>query len=123
MIGMETVIKARKQGVKPFAVFVQLVREVTPPADGQHMGHTGVVTVQIADRESLSDLDFRPLVGLKVSLEDHTSQPLRQNSAFAAIKHVKPKRLWMPQYDEKGEMTVAIYDAANEPPTLEEFGL
>jgi hypothetical protein len=98
MNGMKDVLKARKSGVKPSAIFMRLVPENTYSG----MGNTGVVTTEIGPNESLADLDFRPLHGQMVCLEDHSDCPKRLALVEAAILAVQPEILWLPYYDGDG---------------------
>lgn len=100
MIGMDRVAELRRSGLRPIAVFVQL-RDVIAPAGpmADPLGHAGLVTVQIADDESLGDLDLRPLTGLKVCVESFTNDRSRLMDLAVRISKLEPSLLWCPEID------------------------
>lgn len=79
MTGMKTLLALRQRKVKPTAVFVDLVHTIAK-YDAEHYSfaeYSGIVSINIADSDSLNDIDFRPLVGLDVFVTDHTSNRAR----------------------------------------------
>lgn len=79
MTGMKTLIALRRNGVKPEAVMVDLAHAIAKyDAEAYAFAeNSGIVSINIAHAESLNDIDFRPLVGLKVFAFDNTGNPLR----------------------------------------------
>ncbi len=98
MIGMDRLIELRRNKRRPIAVFVQLRDAVLPPRPmADHLGHAGIVTVQIADGESLGDLDFRPLTGLRVCVESFTHDRARLMDLAVRVSRIEPELLWCPE--------------------------
>jgi hypothetical protein len=97
MTGMQTLIALRKAGVRPNVVFVDLVKEIGKyDAEPYSLNeYTGIVSVNVADGESLNDLDFRPLVGLRVHASDNTENPARYRRLCSLIAKVNPEHLVM----------------------------
>jgi len=94
---MDVVIELRRSGVKPAAVFVDLVREA--PRDPYALGPTGIVNVNIGRSDSLSEIDFRPLVGLRVHVIDNVGDLARHRKVAAMVASVDPAYLVMPVLD------------------------
>jgi len=115
MTGMETVIGLRERRVKPSCVMVDLVAEV----DGGQptMSHTGIVTVQIPETDSIGDMDFRPLIGLYVQVFDNTDDPERHRRVTALIAEQNPKLLVM--HCSSADAYTAHVRRAGDPPTTE----
>lgn len=93
MKGLDTVIALRRQRQKPAMVMVDLVSAYTPLLPP--IGAGGIVNVEILPSDRIADIDFRPLFGLYVHLQDMTDAPLRLRQAGKAIADVKPQRLVM----------------------------
>lgn len=93
MIGMDTVIALRRQGMKPSFVMVDLVTERSRFAT--LADHGGTLTIEILPNDRIGDIDFRPLFGLYVHLQDMTDDAARLKAAGKAIAEVKPGRLVM----------------------------
>jgi hypothetical protein len=94
MKGMDTVISVRREGMKPSCVLVYLVDAIDH--EGASISEKGTVIVEIAKHESLSDIDFRPLVGLYVLLCDVVDDMARYRQLGALVAAVNPSRLVMP---------------------------
>lgn len=120
MKGMDALVQLRRNRLKPQAVYVQLVAVLPDERSAQitGMGHTGIVTILIAASESLSDIDFRPLTGLFVCVEDHASDPERLRQAAVLIAQQEPETLWMPeQWDSE---LIAFHIRRKGPPATSE---
>lgn len=104
MTGMETVIKLRRAGMKPKAVFVYLVPFA--PRDDYALEPTGIVTVNIARTDRLSDIDLRPLVGLVVHVHDSDDDRARHRALAAMVAEEEPALLVMPCLAPDGAVTL-----------------
>lgn len=92
MRGMDTLIALRKRRSKPKAVFVTLV-----PTDYVHsdvLSHYGHLAIDIGPDESLTDLDFRPLVGLQVHVMDLTGSERRLMRLDQLVAEAKPQAMF-----------------------------
>ena len=94
MNGMDAVLALRRSGVKPAAVFVDLVAKAKP--DRYAMSRSGIVTVDIGRADSIADADFRPLVGLRVFVSDMAGDMTRHRRCASMIAAINPKHLVMP---------------------------
>ena len=94
MTGMDTVIKLRCAGLKPRAVFVGLVQ--VAPRNDYPLSSTGIVSVDIARADRLSDIDLRPLIGLVVHVQDFDDDRARHRALAAMVAKVEPALLVMP---------------------------
>jgi hypothetical protein len=119
MIGMDTVIAMRQQGVKPDCVFLDLMPHID--AGCPVLSPTGSVTVQIGPHESLSDLDLRPLVGLYVIVSDPAKSVERHRKLAAMVAEVNPSLLVMPEATADGYTVHRRY--AGTPPRTETLKL
>lgn len=114
MTGLETVVKLRRQRVKPAAVYVDLV----PARSGTHgLADNGIVTVEILPEDSIASIDFRPLVGLNVMVNDYTDSPKRFRRASKAIAQANPSALVVPT-PQNGVWTIHRR-FAGDPPTID----
>ena len=94
MTGLQTVVNLRREGFKPSAVVIDLVETISPiDTEENSLSASGIVSVNIARTDSLSDIDFRPLHGLTVHLH---GERLRQARAAKLIAEVHPTRLVVP---------------------------
>lgn len=93
MTGMQELIALRRSGHKPGAVFISLVRSI---ARGLPARIGGNVDIDIEPKDSLSDLDLRPLVGLHVQVHDHTADPARHRRLCSLVAEANPALLVMP---------------------------
>jgi len=117
MTGMDVVIALRRSGVKPSAVFIDLVKEA--PRDPYALGPTGIVNINIARTDSLAEIDFRPLVGLRVHVIDHVDDRARHRKVAAMVAAVNPVHLTMPVWE--GD-TLAVHQRwAGEPARTETY--
>lgn len=114
MTGLETVVKMRRQRIKPDAVYIDLVSA----RSGTHgLADNGIVTVEIFPEDSIASIDFRPLVGLNVMLNDYTDSPQRLRRASKAIAEANPSALVVPAL-KNGVWTIHRR-FAGDPPTIE----
>jgi hypothetical protein len=114
MTGLETVLKLRRQGFKPSAVYIDLVQDRSRiPA----FSDFGIVTVEVFPTDSINSIDFRPLVGLNVMLNDYTDSPKRLRSASKAIAEANPCTFVVPTL-KSGVWTIHRR-FAGDPPTIE----
>lgn len=114
MTGLETVVKLRRNGLKPDAVYVDLV----PARSGTHgLSASGIVTVEVFPDDSITSIDFRPLVGLNVMLNDYTDSPQRLRRASKAIAEANPCTFVVPAL-KSGVWTIHRR-LAGDPPTIE----
>ena len=83
MSAFDIIARLRQRGAKPKHVMLDLVSGHATPA---WCTETGAVHAEIGADESLSDIDFRPLVGLSVQLGDRSgNEPrLRRVAKLAA---------------------------------------
>lgn len=90
MTGMKTLVALRRNSVKPEAVMVDLVHNIAKyDAEAYAFAeNSGILSINIAHRESLNDIDFRPLVGLKVFAFDNTGNPLRYQRLCDLIEKI-----------------------------------
>ena len=94
MTGMDVVVELRRSGLKPRAVFVDLVANA--PRDPHALSASGIVNVNIARTDSLADIDFRPLVGLLVFVCDFDGTGTRHRTAATMLAAIEPRHLVMP---------------------------
>ena len=114
MTGLDTVLNLRLRGFKPDAVYVDLM----PSRSGTHgLADTGIVTVEVFPDDSIASIDFRPLVGLNVMLNDYTDSPQRLRRASKAIAEANPSALVVPSL-KNGVWTIHRR-FAGDPPTIE----
>jgi hypothetical protein len=105
--GMQTIIDLRREGSKPRAVFVDLV-EFIGAYDAEEFcfdSASGIVHVCIGPDERVADIDFRPLIGLRVYVSDFTGDGARHRKASAMVAAVEPAHLLMP-VQEPDRLTV-----------------
>ena len=100
MTHLDLIADIRRRGLKPDAVFVDLVSAIDAGNDGLSL--TGHVVCEIAQHEALADIDFRPLRGLRVHLQDIAGDLERHRRAAALIAAVEPACLVMPIHDDEG---------------------
>jgi hypothetical protein len=121
MTGMQTVIALRQSGFKPTAVFVDLV-ELIGKYDAEIYAFDelrGNVRINIARAESLNDIDFRPLVGLRVHVSDCTNDVARHRKLASLIARANASHMVMPVWE--GE-TLAVHQRfAGDPARTESF--
>lgn len=114
MTGLETVVKLRRQRIKPDAVYVDLV----PCRSGTHgLADSGIVTVEVFPDDSIGSIDFRPLVGLNVMVNDYTDSPQRFRKAAKAIAEANPSTLVVPSL--KAGVWTIHRRFAGDPPTTD----
>ena len=118
MTGIEVILELRRSGVKPSAVMVDLVPR-NAVRDAHAMSSSGIVTVDIGTTDSLSDIDFRPLVGLRVFVADFASDPARHSRVCRLIAKVKAAHMVMPVW--KGESLTVHQRWAGDPIRSESF--
>ena len=117
MTGMDEIVSLRRAGLRPSAVFVDLVAEA--PSDEFVLSACGVVEVAIGRADRLSEIDFRPLVGLRVHISDFTGDRQRHRRAAAMVAAVEPSHLVMPVWE--GD-TLAVHQRwAGSPARTETF--
>ena len=119
MNGMAEVLALRRSGVKPAAVFVDLVAMAKP--DRYAMSRSGIVTVDIGRAESLADVDFRPLVGLQVFVSDIAGDIARHRRCAALIAAINPRHLVMPIW--RGEKLTVHQRWAGTPVRTESYSV
>lgn len=100
MRGMSTLVQLRSAGQIPDAVFVYLVDK----HDDQQpiMSDKGNLAIEIRNTDALVDIDFRPLVGLKVFLCDVVGDAKRYRQLGVLIAAAEPWRLVMPMQGPDG---------------------
>lgn len=114
MTGLDTVVKLRRNGFKPDAVYVDLM----PARSGSHgLADSGIVTVEILPDDSIASIDFRPLIGLNVMVNDYTDSPQRLRRASKAIAEANPSALIVPM-PQSGSWTIHRR-FAGDPPTID----
>ena len=120
MTGMKTVTALRRAGVKPKAVFVDLVERLgMHETEAYALAPSGIVAVNIVRGNSLTDIDFRPLVGLRVFLNDYAGDAKRFRKVANLIAAVNPAHLIMAV--QEGE-TLAVHQRwAGDPVRTETF--
>jgi hypothetical protein len=123
MTGLDTVAELRRAGKKPSAVMIDMVERHTEHSlPIYRVSPKGMVQVEIAAADSLSDIDFRVLTGLRVQLYDHlTGNVARQRRAAKMIAAVNPALLFVAIADGDGWMTYTR--RAGTPPTTESIRL
>jgi len=119
MTGMDVVIELRLARMKPTAVFVDLV--ASAGGDDFAMSSSGTVYVNIGADESLADLDFRPLVGLTVHVNDCAGDHGRHRRVAALVAAVEPALLVMPVVCDGGYVVHRRF--AGSPPRTETLHL
>lgn len=113
MTGLDTVIDLRNRGLKPKAVFVDLV--LAPAAIEDPLSLSGIVNVEILASDSLASIDFRALVGLTVHVYDNAGDPNRQRKVASMVAAVEPALLVVPMV---GGATWTVHRRfAGDPPT------
>jgi hypothetical protein len=109
--------------VKPRVVMVELVadglRQMPQDVIDPHFG--GIVWLDIPRSTPISEIDFRPLVGLNVHLSDSTSDPTRLRSAAKAIAEVEPALMCV--FVQRDGVTTMHRRFAGSPPTQDAFQL
>ena len=96
MKAMDFLAKLRSSGVKPKFVMLDLA-----PGKPIHPWCTdGAVHAEIGSAESLTDIDFRPLVGLRVHLGDRSGNEARLRKVSKLAAEVDPALLIV--YVEQG---------------------
>ncbi len=120
MTGLRTISEMRRAGVKPKSVFVELVDRLGPyDAEQFSMSPSGVVVVNITQSDSLTGIDFRPLVGLVVHLTDHAGDAKRFRCVANLIAAAEPAHLVMPVWE--GDTLVVHQRWAGDPARTETF--
>lgn len=94
MTHLDLIVDIRSRGAKPNAVFVDLVKTIDTGNDGLSL--SGHVVCEIPTSESIADIDFRPLRGLRVHVQDLAFDPIRQRMVAKRIAEVEPACLVMP---------------------------
>lgn len=106
MKGLRELVEIRAKGLRPRAVWVDLVKAHGP---WDSLSRFGNLTVEILPSDSLAELDFRPLVGLDVTVSDHTDAPARLKRIAAMVGAIKTNTLVMRDGDRlhirRGEET------------------
>lgn len=97
MTHLDLIVSIRSRGAKPNAVFVDLVKIIDTGNDGLSM--SGHVVCEIPASESIADIDFRPLRGLRVHVQDLAGDIDRHRLAAKLIAAVEPECLVMPVVD------------------------
>lgn len=99
MKGLRDLVDIRKSGQKPNAVWVELVKS---HEEWDSLSRHGNLTIQIVPTDHLADIDFRPLIGLDVTVTDLTNNPRRLMAVGAAVGAVQTRTLTLPVYDSQG---------------------
>lgn len=94
MTGLDTVVQIRRRGLKPKAVFIDLVQSKSNIV--QPLSEHGIVNIEIVADEQISCIDFRPLVGLSVHVYDNTASPKRHRRVAAMVAAIAPSLLVVP---------------------------
>lgn len=113
MTGLDTVIELRKRGLKPKAVFIDLVLALA--AIDEPLSLSGIAYVEILASDSLAAIDFRALVGLNVHVYDNAGDPNRQRKVASMVAAVEPALLVVPMVD--GATWTVHRRFAGNPPT------
>jgi hypothetical protein len=92
MKGLGDLVDIRAEGLKPRAVWVELVKAHGPWGS---LSRQGNLTIEILPTDSLAELDFRPLVGLDVTVSDHADSPKRLKRIAALVGAIETKTLVM----------------------------
>lgn len=92
MKGLRELVEIRSEGLRPRAVWVELVKAHGP---WDSLSRHGDLTIEILPTDSLAELDFRPLVGLDVTVADHTDSPKRLKRIAAMVGAIKTNTLVM----------------------------
>lgn len=99
MTGMQTLIAVRQQGVKPQAVFVDIVHKISKyeAEKYSYAENSGIVSVHIEDADKIGDIDFRPFIGLKsVFVSEFIGNPKRHKQVCRAIADAGAKHMVTP---------------------------
>lgn len=91
MKSMDLVLEMRRRGLRPKAVFIDLVDKPSIAVDP--LSRHGIVTLEILASEPISAFDFRPLTGLAVHVYDQVGDPYRQRKVASAVVEVEPSLL------------------------------
>lgn len=89
MNAMDFIADLRLKGRKPAFVMLDLADKAMPAWSSER----GAVYADIAAGDPLADMDFRPLVGLKVHLWDGTGNEARLRRVAKACAEAKPALL------------------------------
>lgn len=92
MKGLRDLAEIRAEGLRPRAVWVELIKAHGP---WSVLSRQGNLTIEILPTDSLAELDFRPLVGLDVTVSDHTGNQTRLKRIAAMVGAIKTKTLVM----------------------------
>lgn len=95
MNALQFVASLRMQDIKPASVWIDAV-----PAKPFPAWFSGSVHAEIGDDESVSDMDFRPLVGLTVHLGARGSRQERVRRLAKRVAEAKPALLCV--YSDEG---------------------
>lgn len=108
MRGMSALMALRLQRIKPDAVFVYLVER----KDDQQpiMSDKRNLVIEIERSDSLSEIDFRPLIGMKVHMCNVGEDAQRYRQLGALMAKAKPARLVMPIETESGMVVHQLED-------------
>lgn len=90
MSAFDIIARLRQRGAKPKHVMLDLVSGHPLPA---WCTESGAVHAEIGAAESLSDIDFRPLVGLSVQLGDRSGDEARLRRVAKLASEVNPALL------------------------------
>ncbi|MEI2676499.1 MAG: hypothetical protein V9G29_00740 [Burkholderiaceae bacterium] len=94
MTGLSELIALRRSGLKPAAVFIDIVS--SRAAIFAPIGDNGIAYLEIEASDCLASIDFRPLVGLNVAIFDNTGNDRRHRQVAALVRAVEPARLVVP---------------------------
>ena len=89
MKALDFLAKLRSAGVKPSYVMLDLADKPIKPWCSQ----TGAVHAEIGSAERLTEIDFRPLVGLQVQLGDRSDNAARLRKVSKLVAAEKPAML------------------------------
>lgn len=123
MTGMRTLIALRKSGLKPSCVVLCLVKAIDPlEAEAYAFSETtGNLDINIAENESLNDIDFRPLVGLMVMAFNNAENAERYRRLCSLVAKVNPSHMVMSV--QTGEQWTVHQRWAGEPIRVESTAL
>lgn len=92
MRGLTELLEMRLQRDAPSAVVVELVGRHVMPWSPRNAFDPSILTVQVAQTDELGSIDWRPLHGLTVHLQDFTDGR-RMGAVARRISEVAPKVL------------------------------
>lgn len=105
MKGFQELVDLRRSGVRPATVGVSLV-----PCHDQWpaLSIWGSLAVEILPSDPLGGIDFRPLVGLPVVVDDWTNSPDRLRKVALLVSQVETEQLAMVVRNEDGSAAIHI---------------